>query len=357
KRAHGGCLADLFSSLLRSYADVTLLGAGEGVAGESGALFSAILDQIPVALGIMDSHGHWVCCNRRMQMLVPHAVPSRDPERVTRWKTFDSDGELIPPHLWPGARALRGETVSPGMEFLFVADDGGEVWTRVSAAPLHMLEGPTAYAIVVVEEIDDFKRAQEQAELMAQELRHRTNNMLARMDAIVQVSRADTVEEFAAAITNRMKSLSRTSDLLMGAQSGKSDLRRLVEQELAPYAGPDSAIGLEGPVLMLGPPGTEWLRIVFHELTTNAVKYGALSRRDGRLAVGWSLTSTGRLRLSWAETGMKLSGPPVRRGFGTRAISKIIQSQLSGSLETHWLTGGLFLCFELPLERIAAAPR
>jgi PAS domain S-box-containing protein len=137
---------------------------------ESEALLSTVLKQLPVGLGVMDMTGRWLMSNAIMQHFVPKGIPSTVPERMTRWRAYDAQGKEIPPENWPGKRALRGETVSPGLEMLFHGDDDRERWMRVSTAPLRDDAGRIIGATCVVQDIDQVKRSQEKIAEQAQVL-------------------------------------------------------------------------------------------------------------------------------------------------------------------------------------------
>jgi PAS domain S-box-containing protein len=128
---------------------------------ESEARLSAVLQQLPVGLGVTDRNGRLTMSNAIMRAFAPENIPSRDPRQMSRWRAFDEAGNPIPPDEWPSARALRGQTISPGMEMIYTADDGGEIWTRVSSAPLRDEAGEIIGAIAVVEDVDERKRAEE----------------------------------------------------------------------------------------------------------------------------------------------------------------------------------------------------
>jgi two-component sensor histidine kinase len=92
---------------------------------------------------------------------------------------------------------------------------------------------------------------------------------------------------------------------------------------------------------LLQPEAAQAIAVTLHELATNAAKYGALSVPDGHVQVGWSRERNGRLVLRWTETGGPPVKPPARRGFGTRAMEGMIQSQLKGELRFDWSEAGL----------------
>jgi PAS domain S-box-containing protein len=128
---------------------------------ESEARLSAVLQQLPVGLCVTDRNGRLTMSNAIMRAFVAENIPSRDPRQMGRWRAFDEAGNPIPPDEWPGARALRGQTVSPGMEMSYTADDGREIWTRASSAPLRDGAGEIIGAIAVIEDVDERKRAEE----------------------------------------------------------------------------------------------------------------------------------------------------------------------------------------------------
>jgi two-component sensor histidine kinase len=100
--------------------------------------------------------------------------------------------------------------------------------------------------------------------------------------------------------------------------------------------------------------------MVVHELATNAVKHGALSDRDGRVTVIWCIVSKDdagdMLTLRWAEVGgPSVAGPPIRRGFGTRMLDRLVRGQLGGVLTLRWPQSGFVCQIEVPLSQLANA--
>ncbi|QYO78306.1 hypothetical protein [Devosia salina] len=118
---------------------------------------SATFDQVPVGMGLTDGDGKLVLANDRMRRFVPSEIPSRDPERLRRWRLETRDGPLSP-FRWPGARALRGEPVNPGIESIFIADDGHETAVRVAAVPVRDGGARVAGVIAAVYELEALGR-------------------------------------------------------------------------------------------------------------------------------------------------------------------------------------------------------
>jgi two-component sensor histidine kinase len=270
---------------------------------------------------------------------------------MQRWRAFDAEGKPVAPSQWPSSRALRGETVVPGTEFIFTGDDGTEVWTRVAAAPFTDTAGVTGGAVVVVEDIDQLKRAEEQVMLIAHELEHRTKNILAKVTAIIRLTRADTISDYVQAIQSRVDALARTHTLLSNKRWQGAEVKGLIDDEIGACAtGREERIHVSGPRFLLSATGAESFGMVMHELTTNAVKYGALSRPEGRLTVEWSQPEKEELVVDWVESGIPLDPAPTHTGFGTRLINLIVERQLAGKVDFDWQNDGLHCRIAVPTE-------
>jgi PAS domain S-box-containing protein len=131
--------------------------------GEERLLLASVLQHLPLGVGVYDTQGNLTHSN---QVLRDYArldrLPSRQPAEKRRWRGYDAHGQLIAPSDYPGARALRGEHVMPGTDFVYEGGDGVERWLRVSAVPFRHEDAGGDEAIVVVQDIDDLKRAGEQ---------------------------------------------------------------------------------------------------------------------------------------------------------------------------------------------------
>jgi two-component sensor histidine kinase len=174
-------------------------------------------------------------------------------------------------------------------------------------------------------------------------------NILATVQAAVHLTHADTVEEFRAAIRGRIQSLANVHTLFIQSRWSGAKLCDLVNQELAPYReGDDARVDVEGPDLVLEPNVAQIMGVIFHELATNAAKYGALSVNEGRIVVSWTRAKSGRLVLHWTETGGPAVMPPARAGFGTRAMARMIE-QADGELHLDWRPAGLACEITIPI--------
>jgi PAS domain S-box-containing protein len=190
--------------------------------------------------------------------------------------------------------------------------------------------------------IDTTERKQAEAyrSMMAQEMGHRMKNMLAATQSIVNQSlRTDqSLEEIRSTIAQRLGALARSSEALHGREFGTHDVQQIVEQAVAPF-NETGRIAYHGPNVTVSHQATTSLSLALHELATNAIKYGALSNIDGRVAVNWSLNGD-QFEMRWIESG----GPPVvepaRRGFGTKLI-QMLGSSLRGKAQIIFDPAGL----------------
>ena len=179
-------------------------------------------------------------------------------------------------------------------------------------------------------DITERKRAEEQLHRLVAELDHRVKNVLATVQAVSAHTRAasSSMDDFVAALGSRIRSMASTHELLSSSRWQGIPLRELVRRELAPYAS-DNNTSIKGPEVIFSPEAAQTTASVLHELATNAAKYGALSRREGRVSVHWHRAPNGQapgpLAIEWLETG----GPPgdseqpwlwQRRDYRTRAL-------------------------------------
>ena len=186
------------------------------------------------------------------------------------------------------------------------------------------------------------KRAQARQQLMINELNHRVKNTLATVQslALQSLGKGEAVPGFDA-FNERLYALARAHDLLTRTVWESADLTDLLRQTLEPYG--DRA-HIEGPPAALPPSAALALSMVFHELATNASKYGGLSTPAGRVEVTWRRDPLDphRLALRWVESGgPKLTGPPSRKGFGSRLIAASLRNELRGEAQFDYLATGL----------------
>lgn len=454
---------------------------------ESEQRLALLFKVLPVGVAIVDATGKTLACNDLMRTYLPsNRIPSKDDENAGRWRGWHGDGSPIQRKDFATARALRGDVVVPGIEFLFTHDDGDERWTQVASAPLRDADGAITGAFSMVIDIDDLKRnaerlrikeerfrqfatassdalwiraadtlemefanpafeaiydllpdqargdirewaarvvpddrdavldrlkqvvsgesvtqdfriqrpsdgafrwirstefplfdqrgrvnriagigtdvtdarrAGEHQQILLAELQHRVRNIMAMISSLVMRTRASaaTADEYADVLSGRLMSLARTQALLTRAANAGVSIHTVVEDELAAQAHASSQYTLSGPKLRLAPKVTEVLSLAVHELATNALKYGALSRADGRVEVHWDLHEEAGcpwVGVRWQEFRQPPPDwtPPSRKGFGTMLIERRVPYELGGRGRLHIAPTGADALIEFPLE-------
>ena len=139
----------------------------------------------------------------------------------------------------------------------------------------------------------------------------------------------------------RVRALGHAHSLLSASRWTGADLRRLIEEELAPYNENNGRIQIEGQSQALPPELAQSMALALHELATNAAKYGALSTPNGKVQIEWKPIGAGRLLLRWSESGGPAVVKPTKSGFGTVAIERMFRGQLDGDIRFDWRPEGM----------------
>jgi two-component sensor histidine kinase len=227
------------------------------------------------------------------------------------------------------------------------------VWLDFIFQPIRDASGVIGGIVIQGHDVTETVLASERRKLMIDELNHRVKNTLATVQSIaMQTARSHAdPKTFAESFQARLLALSHTHDLLTRSHWEGADLRAILEHETEAH-GPHR-ISLVGPPVPLPPAIALSLGMIFHELATNAAKYGALSAPEGRVLVDWGVGDLLNpvLRLSWREVGGPRVVPPDRRGFGSRLIERNVRHDLAGSVELDYADPGLSAEFMVPLDR------
>lgn len=192
-------------------------------------------------------------------------------------------------------------------------------------------------------------------DLMLQEMKHRIKNSIARVLAISRQTAAGATDmhEFAASFSARLQAMAASQDMLTRSRWQKADLGDLLRIELGQVFGKELPDGLlSGPRVLLDETTTQALGLTFHELATNALKYGEAANSVGALRVEWRVEGPRQARtleLDWLESGQNGLTAPVRTGFGTRLIDMNITRELNGTISRDFRNDGLKVTIRIPL--------
>jgi two-component sensor histidine kinase len=193
--------------------------------------------------------------------------------------------------------------------------------------------------------------------LLLEELHHRVKNTLATVIAITSQSlrTAENLEKGRASVIDRLVALGRAHDLLLQAHSAGAKLTDVIRAAIEPFDSHDlRRFVVQDTDFEVGPGSVLPLTMSLNELCTNAVKYGALSNRTGRIEIASTVDDRAqRLKLTWTEKGGPAVQEPTRRGFGTRLINRLAD-QLDGDVRLRYEPAGVVYELDFPLTALRA---
>lgn len=253
-------------------------------------------------------------------------------------------------------RAIR-ERSDLEIEYRILRPDGENAWILIRGKAAYDDAGkPTRLAGVSLD-VTGRKRAEERQRLLLDELNHRVKNTLATVQSIsVQTRRtAESPAAFVAALEGRLAALSGAHDLLTGSSWDGVRLSDVIALTLAPYVTLDGAeprVTTRGPSLRLDPNAAVTMSMAFHELATNAAKYGALSSEEGSIIIEWGRTASDPLfiELTWREAGGPLVALPKKRGFGSKLLQQGLAREMNGSVTLEFEPEGVRCIMRFPLS-------
>ena len=205
------------------------------------------------------------------------------------------------------SHALRKQSHEYSVDYRIVRPGGEVRWIDARIFASRPTHGSPPRVVGVNIDVTARKRAEEHQSALLAELDHRVKNVLATVSAVAAhtLDSSHTMEQFVAALDGRIRSMASTHELLSRCQWRGALLRELIRRELAPYATSDNT-EISGPEVMLSAEAAQAVAMVFHELATNAAKYGALSTREGRISVRWRCPRNGHahdpLVIEWHES-------------------------------------------------------
>lgn len=242
-------------------------------------------------------------------------------------------------------------------EHRIVQPDRAEQWVLARGRCLLDETGRPYRFLGVAIDITERKRAEEHQRMLMAELDHRVKNLLAVVQSVAQRSLRGGDGEANVRFSGRLAALAQVHTLLADARWEGASLQRLANEAMAPYriGYPEGRVLLSGPDLLLTPKAAQTLTLGFHELATNAAKYGALSTPNGRVAVDWDVHHDGDrwLVLNWQEVGgPSIQSPPLAKGFGSLLIERTLTYELGGEVGLDYNVAGLIAKLKLPLAAL-----
>jgi PAS domain S-box-containing protein len=215
-------------------------------------------------------------------------------------------------------------------------------------------EGNEARFLGAIADITRRKRAEHRTSDLMRELIHRGRNLLTVVQVLARNSLTPprTILEGREVFIDRLHAFARGYELFVDGNHMGLTLRQLITAEFKRF--PNQCV-MDGPEFLLNERSAQTLGLVIHELMTNAAKYGALSRAEGRVFVRWSIDNSERLRFEWREEGGPTVSEPTKKGFGTGLIERMLKSDFQAEQSERFAAAGFRFSFQAPLNRVRAS--
>ncbi len=207
----------------------------------------------------------------------------------------------------------------------------------------------------VVQDVTERKQTETRLKTLLNELQHRVRNILGVVRSIIgrTVRTSHSMDELASHLDGRLATLARTQSLFTVFGETTVELEQIIRDEMLAAAASEEQVTIDGPSVVLRRDAAETFALALHELCTNALKYGALSRLDGRITIRWRILDAGagpRLSLAWQESGMPVvDTTPSRAGFGRDLIERGLPYELGAATTLEFGQGGVRALIDLPL--------
>ncbi len=309
----------------------------------------------------------WGVRHRRLLGAVSAATTISDPQgRIERphpdlgrligmdWPDYAGTGWLSAIHPDDVAKmipAVPGNNGNPQHAETRLKDPatGDWRWYYMRAVPLFDDAGNVVEWISTLTDIHQNKMADEHQQMVIGEARHRLKNLITIIEALAKSSRPanePVVDTFLKKFSGRLHALSAAGDLALASNFAAIDVGEIVRASLAPFLETESdRLTYAGPKLALSEATGGALALGLHELSTNAIKYGALSVPDGRVSFVWRAEPQGdneTVVMEWIETGRPNGAAPEREGFGGRLIRFIPSREKNGKVDIEYRPDGFY---------------
>lgn len=276
---------------------------------------------------------------------------------------------LIPQHLRSEetdiiSRIRNGERVE-SYDTTRLRKDGSTIYVSITVSPIKDADGSIIGASKIARDISQTRESEQRIRLLLREVNHRMKNQFAVILSIIRESsnRALSAKDFEEQVRARIMALSRSHDLLVNSNWSGAGLFELAQEHLSIFANAEQ-VTLSGPLIMLQPGAVQNLGMAFHELGTNAAKYGALSPRGGHVQLSWEIEEfddgVRGLILTWDEQAKGSEPAPpaqtsTRRGFGSVVLERVVPIALGGQASVERQNGRVRWTLRTHLERLTLA--
>jgi two-component sensor histidine kinase len=260
--------------------------------------------------------------------------------------------------------AIDPERTGPFRQIYRIVDPetGEERWVRAQGRS-QFSDGVCIRFMGVFEDVTEAHQADEHRRLLVNELNHRMKNTFAMVLALVESSLRNAPDPATARadVAGRIHALSSANDILTAQNWSAASVKTIVDGAIKTLSLPGERLELSGAAVRLGPRPALQLALALHELSTNAVKYGALSNDTGRLRMTWGLEDkedgSQAFFFHWAERGGPTVTPPTRKGFGSKLIDRATAGAFGGEISLDYAPAGLQWRLTAPYAGLPEAGR
>ncbi len=312
-----------------------------------------MIDSVPGIAWTGDGEGHFTYINARWTEMTGRSPPTSTEE----WR------ESIHPEDWDASLEKFNATIAAGDlfedEVRLKLADGSYRWVQSRAVPVVREGQPTRWFGTLID-IDKAHRLSEARDLLANELSHRIKNIFAVISGLIALRARGKpeVKSFTDELNSAIRALGTAHDYVRpGDGHGTDRLKGLLEILLAPYEGAQGErIEISGDDVEIGSRAATPLALIFHELATNAAKYGALGDEDGKVSIEICLPCGGEdeVVVFWRESSKSDDAREggEGEGFGSRMLRMAIEGQLSGRFDRAFSDDGLDVEIAFPLKSL-----
>ena len=265
------------------------------------------------------------------------------------------------PEVWSdlddiARRAMAGEATF--IEDMPLTIDRGngmeEAFFTFCYSPIRDVAGNVHGVLDTVVETTGKVRAEQKLRIANLELGHRIKNALTVFQAIANQSFAGDIprDEVRQRLQQRLVAMGAAHDLLLNEEGEQAQVGEIVMRAVRPVLMRPESVVVAGPMVALNPRQALSLALAVHELATNALKYGALSEPEGQVHIKWEITGGAEpaFRFVWRECDGPPVSPPLRRGFGSRLVERVLASDFRGKAVLDFAADGVRFTLEAPVQ-------
>jgi PAS domain S-box-containing protein len=322
--------------------------------------YKGIYQHASMGIAIWDLDGRLVSCNPAYSDMRGYS------EDEMRGSSFEA---IVHPedrerHACEVKKLISQRIPSFEIENRCLGKDGKVSWVHKHVSLLRDGAGRAANIITLATNVTERKQHEEQIDLLLREVNHRSKNLLSLVQAIAQQTVNTRPDDFLPRFQARVQALAASHDILVGNKWKGADLHELARSQLEHFRDlMDKRIELTGPPVFASTSAAQALGMAFHELATNATKYGALSGESGCVELGWKTMQNAEdeevFVIEWIESGGPPVAAPSSRGFGSTVICRLAERSLDAKVELNFPRTGLTWRLQCPRgvveERAAGA--